>query len=115
VGVGDPLGAEAAHALAASMGGIRTSGDMVLRMQLVKKMKINEAKQYVADKLGLTLEEICDTVTMGEVREERGFGLANLEPCAEANAGMEAKFRIAEALGITINSVERFKQRAGMK
>jgi len=97
------------------MGGVRTCGDMVMRLQLSKKMKINEAKQYVADKLGLTLEEICDVVTMAEVREERGFGLGNLEPCAESNMGMEAKFRIAKALDIKINSVERFKERAGMK
>jgi len=86
-----------------------------LRMQLAKKMRIKEAKQYVADKLGLTIEEICDVITMADVREERGFGLANFEPYAESNIGMEAKFRIAEALGIKINSVERFKERAGLK
>jgi dimethylamine--corrinoid protein Co-methyltransferase len=97
------------------MGGVRTTGDMVMRLQIAKKMRINEAKQYVADKLGLTIEEICDVVTMSEVREDRGFGLGNFEPNAEANIGMEAKFRIAEALDIKINSVERFKERAGLK
>jgi Dimethylamine methyltransferase (Dimeth_PyL). len=97
------------------MGGVRTAGDMVLRMQLAKKMRINEAKQYVADKLGLTKDEICDVVTMAEVREDRGFGLANFEPYAESTIGMEAKFRISEALDIKINSVERFKERAGLK
>jgi len=97
------------------MGGVRTTGDMVMRMQMTKKMGIKEAKQYVADKLGLTIEEICDVVTMADVREERGFGLANFEPYAESNIGMEAKFRIAEVLGIKINSVERFKERAGLK
>ncbi|MBR0598805.1 hypothetical protein KCX82_13020 [Clostridiales bacterium BAD-6] len=113
--MGDPLGAEATHGIAASMGGVRTAGDMVLRMQLSHKMRINEAKQYVADKLGLTLEELCDVVTMAEVREDRGFGLGNFEPYAESTIGMEAKFRIAEALDIKINSVERFKERAGLK
>ena len=86
-----------------------------MRMQISQKMRINEAKKYVADKLGLTLEEICDVVTMSEVREDRGFGLGNFEPYAESNIGMEAKFKIAEALGIKINSVERFKERAGLK
>lgn len=86
-----------------------------MRMQISKKMRINEAKQYVAEKLGLTLEQICDVVTMSEVREDRGFGLGNFEPYAESNIGMEAKFRIAEALDIKINSVERFKERAGLK
>ena len=97
------------------MGGVRTTGDMVMRLQIAKKMRINEAKQYVADKLGLTIEEICDVVTMSEVREERGFGLGNFEPCAESNIGMEAKFKISEVLDIKINSVERFKERAGIK
>lgn len=84
-------------------------------MQLSHKMKIDEAKKFVAEKLNVTLEELCDVVTMSEVREELGLGLAHVEPCAEANIGMEAKFKIAELLGIKINSVERFKERAGMK
>lgn len=97
------------------MGGVRTAGDLVLRMQLSRKMKINEAKAYVAEKLGVTLEELCDVVTMSELREEKGLGLAHVEPNAEANIGMEAKFRIEEVLGIKINSVQRFKERAGIK
>ncbi|MBP6492143.1 MAG: hypothetical protein KA282_04130 [Clostridia bacterium] len=113
--MGDPLGQEATHGVTASMGGIRTAGDMVMRMQISQKMRIDDAKKFVADKLGLTLEELCDVVTMAEVREDRGFGLGNFEPYAESNVGMEAKFKIAEALGIKINSVERFKQRAGIK
>lgn len=86
-----------------------------MRLQLAKKMKINEAKAYVAEKLGVSLEELCDVVTMSEKREELGLGLAHVEPCAKANAGMEAKFRIQELLGIQVNSVERFKERAGLK
>ena len=88
---------------------------MVMRMQLDKKMKINEAKAYVAEKLGVTLEELVDVVTMSEVREELGLGLPHVEPCAESNMGMEAKFKIAEILDIKINSVEKFKERAGLK
>lgn len=97
------------------MGGARTAGDMVMRLQLDKKMKINEAKAYVAEKLGVTLEELVDVVTMSELREDLGIGLTHVEPCAEANMGMEAKFKIAEILDIKINSVEKFKKRAGIK
>ena len=86
-----------------------------MRVQLSKKLRIREAKQYVADKLGLSIPEICDIITMSEIRAERGFGLPHIEPCAESNIGMEAKFRIAKALDIKINSVERFKERAGIK
>jgi dimethylamine--corrinoid protein Co-methyltransferase len=97
------------------MGGMRTAGDLVMRLQLARKMRINEAKAFVAKKLNISIEELCDVVTMSDLREDLGFGLAHVEPCAEANGGMEAKFRIAEKLGIKINSVERFKERAGMK
>ena len=86
-----------------------------MRVQLAKKMKINEAKAYVAEKLGVTLEELCDVVAMSDVREDMGLGLAHVEPNAGANAGMEAKFRIQKILGIQVNSVERFKERAGLK
>jgi len=101
--------------LAAGMGGVRTAGDLVLRMQLAKKMRINEAKAYVAEKLNVSLEELCDVVAMSEVREDLRIGLCHVEPCNLENNGMEAKFRIAEKLGITINSVERFKERSGIK
>lgn len=115
MGVGDPLGAEATHVLAAGMGGVRTAGDLVMRMQLAKKMRINEAKAFVAEKLNVSLEDLCDVVTMSEIREDLGIGLCHVEPSAEENNGMEAKFRIAEKLGIKINSVEKFKERAGIK
>ena len=95
------------------MGGIRTAGDLVLRVQLLHKMKINEAKQFVADKLGVTLMELRDVIFMTELRENLGLGIQ--EPFNGANIGMEAKFKISEVLGIKINSVERFKERAGIK
>jgi dimethylamine--corrinoid protein Co-methyltransferase len=106
---------EATHAIAAGMGGVRTAGDLVMRVQLAKKLRIAEAKKYVAEKLDITIEELCDVIAMTEVRERRGFGLSHFEPDANANIGMEAKFRIAESLGIRINSVERFKRLAGIK
>ncbi|MBS4024304.1 MAG: [dimethylamine--corrinoid protein] Co-methyltransferase, partial [Clostridia bacterium] len=42
------------HALASGMGGIRTSGDLVARMQMSRGMRINDAKEYVAGKLGVS-------------------------------------------------------------
>lgn len=84
-------------------------------MQLAEKMKIDEAKAYVAEKLNVTVEELHDIVTMTDKRVELGLGLTHVEPSAEENNGMAAKFRIAEAMDIKINSVERFKERAGLK
>jgi hypothetical protein len=53
---------------------------------------------------------------MEQIRGEKGMGRildhSNLHP-GEPNA-MTAKFRIADLLGIRINSVERFKAMAGI-
>lgn len=96
------------------MGGIRTAGDLVLRMQMTHKMKIDEAKKYIADKLNVTLEQLSDPVYMTELRDDLGIGTQ--EPfVTNANFGMETKFNISKKLGIKINSVERFKERSGMK
>jgi len=106
---------EAIQCLAAGMGGIRTAGDLVLRMQLNHKMRINEAKSFVAEKLGVSIEDLCDVVEMTEVRERKGLGLAFCEPNTKMTVGLEAKFNISRELGITINSVERFKKLANIK
>jgi dimethylamine--corrinoid protein Co-methyltransferase len=104
------------HALAAGMGGIRTAGDLVARMQMSRGMRLKEAKQYVADKLGCTVRDLSDSYAMEQIRGEKGLGRildhSNLHP-GEPNA-MMAKFRIAELLGIRINSVEVFKDLAGL-
>ena len=60
-----------AHAHASGMGGMRTSGDLVARMQMTRGMKIQEAKEYVANKLNLSIPEITDPVIMtGSVNSE---------------------------------------------
>ena len=104
------------HALAAGMGGIRTAGDLVARMQMSRGMRLTEAKQYVAGKLGCTVRDLSDSYAMEQIRGEKGLGRildhSNLHP-GEPNA-MMAKFRIAELLGIKISSVERFKEMAGI-
>ena len=104
------------HALAAGMGGIRTAGDLVARMQMSRGMRLKEAKQYVADKLGCTVRDLSDSYAMEQIRGEKGLGRildhSNLHP-GEPNA-MMAKFRIAELLGIRINSVEKFRDLAGL-
>ena len=95
------------------MGGIHSAGDLVLRMQLNHKMRIAEAKKHVADKLGITIEELCDSTVMGDIRTEMGFGVQ--QPKVDDPVGIEAKCRISQALGIRINSVELMKKRSGLK
>lgn len=95
------------------MGGIRSAGDLVLRMQLAKGMRLNEAKKYVAGILGISTVELADCSVMREIREALNIGYSM--PSDGSAKGIEAKFRIAELLGIKINSVERFKEKAGLK
>ena len=94
------------------MGGIKTAGDLVFRMQLMYGMKIAEAKKFIADKLGVSVFDLCDPIIMTELRDDRGFGIQ--VPEATTPMGIAAKIRIAEALGIKINSVEVFKRKAGL-
>lgn len=94
------------------MCGIRSAGDMVLRVQLAKGLKINDAKTYVAKKLGVSVLDLSDCAIMTELREELGIGV--MQPTDGDSINMEAKMRMAKILDIPILSVERFKERAGL-
>ena len=91
---------------------MRTAGDLVARLQLNRGMRIDAAKKYVADKLGISVADIADTVTMSEVREDLDIGRVNESPGVAK--GIDAKFRIAELLDLEINCVSMFKRRVGI-
>ena len=99
------------HESVAGMGGVRTCGDLVFRMQLTG-MRINEAKAFVAEKLHVGVNDLADCAVMKEVREELNIGTTQSRP--NAGVGIQTKFRIAKILGIKINSVEKFKKEAGI-
>mgnify|MGYP001823640957 FL=1 len=101
-----------AHIFASGMGGIRTSGDLVAWMQLIKKMKIAEAKQYVAEKLGLDVADLVNEEVMRQLREDLGIGI--ITSMAGSPKGIRAKLKIAELLEVPINSVDLFKSQTGM-
>jgi dimethylamine--corrinoid protein Co-methyltransferase len=103
----------AAHAIVSGMGGIRTAGDLVARLQLNRAMKIDAAKKYVANKLGVSVPDIADPVVMREVREEMDLGTLN--ECPGVAKGIDAKFRIAKLLDLEINCVNMFKHRVGQE
>ena len=88
------------------MGGIRTSGDLVAWMQLIKKMKLTEAKKYVANKLKIELLDLTNEEVMRQLREDLGIGTTT--SVAGSPKGIRAKLRVAELLDIPINSVELF-------
>jgi dimethylamine--corrinoid protein Co-methyltransferase len=96
-----------AHIMAAGMGGIRTAGDLVAWMQLTQRMKITEAKEYVARKLGINVIDLTDEEVMHQVRQD--LDIATLPMLADGASGIVAKCRIAELLDIELNSVNLFK------
>ncbi len=98
-----------AHIMTAGMGGVRTAGDLVAWMQMTRKMKISEAKRYVANKLGIEVMDLTDEEVMHRLRVELGIGSVIAEP-GQAT-GIMAKCKIAELLDIEINSVNLFKSR----
>ena len=109
MGTGDPAGVTIPHTVTSGMGGLRTAGDLVARMQMTRGMKVAEAKKYVADKLGISTTELIDEVVMREVREDHKIGFITSR--GGHPKGIEAKHHIARLLDIDINSVNVFKQR----
>ena len=102
-----------AHIMSSGMGGMRTAGDLVAWMQMIQKMKITEAKEYVAGKLGIEPLELSNEEMMREIREDLDIGTITAIPGSAK--GIAAKCRIAEILDITIHSVDLFKAKIGLK
>ena len=97
------------HAHASGMGGMRAAGDLVARVQMTRGMRIQAAKAYVAEKLGVAVAELTDPIIMTEVRTDLGLGVVT--PLPGVPKGIEAKFNIAKVLDIDINCVKRFRDR----
>ncbi len=106
------MGMGIAHIMASCMGGIRTAGDLVAWMQMTRRMKIAEAKTYVADKLGIDVFDLTNEEIMRELREDLGIG--TVTSIAGKPKGMTAKFKIADLLEIPIRSVALFKKQLGI-
>ncbi|KUK04194.1 MAG: Dimethylamine methyltransferase MtbB1 [Methanosarcinales archeaon 56_1174] len=101
-----------AHVMTSGMQGIRAAGDLVARMQFAKRMRLKEAKKYVAKKLGVDPFDLSDVEVMRDVREEHDIGVITSVPGAAM--GIEAKARIAKLLDIPIAPVERLKSKLGL-
>ena len=106
------MGVQIAHIMASCMGGIRTAGDLVAWMQMTRKMKIQEAKQYVASKLNVAVMDLTNEDLMCSRRRELGLG--TVTSIAGSPKGIRAKWKIAELLGIRIRSVDLFKSQLGL-
>jgi Dimethylamine methyltransferase (Dimeth_PyL). len=94
---------------ASGMGGMRTAGDLVARMEMSKNMKLNKAKEYVAKKLNVTPYDLSDVYMMRELRENLDIGVVTALP--NASRGIQSKFKIEDLLGIKINCCENYRAR----
>jgi len=90
------------------MGGIRTAGDLVAWMQLKHRMRIEQAKAYVAQKLNVAVSNLTDETTMAKVRSEQGLG--SVIPDHIEYTGIAAKTKIAQLLDIHIHSVDLYQK-----
>ncbi len=63
------------HIMASGLTGMRAAGDLVARMEFSENMRINEAKDYVARKLGVEAIDLGDEYVMREIREELDIGV----------------------------------------
>ena len=97
------------------MGGVRTAGDLVARMQMARRMRLPEAKRYVAERLGCDILDLSDSAAMLDIRRERGLGgLSHADVTTVEDAvALGAKFAIAELLDVPIPSVEQFARLVG--
>ena len=78
-------------------------------MQMTRKMKIDEAKKYVADKLKVQVKDLTDEEKMREIRQNLDIG--TVVAISGSAKGILAKCKIAKLLGIEINSVNLFKSK----
>ena len=113
MGSGAAFGMPCAHTMASGMGGMRAAGDLVGRMEMTRGMRLPQAKEYVAGKLGVTPADLSDPVVMHEVREQLGLGrITTFEISHPTQAvAIESKFNVEELLGVPVNSVRRFEAR----
>ena len=78
-------------------------------MEFAKNMRIKDAKDYVAKKLGINTVDMADEFVMRDLREELGIGVVTGVPGAPR--GIAAKMNIENLLDIKINSCEKFREK----
>jgi len=101
------MGMPITHIMTSGMSGIRAAGDLVARMEFAKNMRLKDAKNYVAKKLGVSTMDLSDEYVMRELREELGIGV--ITSVAGSPKGLAAKMNIEKLLDIKINCCEKFR------
>lgn len=86
------------------------------RMQITRGMRLPDAKAHVAERLGVSPADLSDPLAMEDARRENRLGRVTTFEISypTESSAMEAKFNIAELLGLPVNCVTRFKEHAGL-
>lgn len=81
-------------------------------MQLNRGMRIDAAKKYVAESLGVAVSDLNDPIVMGEVRDDKNiFWISEGQTTVD---GIAAKYNISKLLDLDINCVNRFLKNTGL-
>lgn len=78
-------------------------------MQMTRRMKIRQAKDYVAEKLGIAVLDLSNEEVMRSIREDLDIGVVTAIPGGAR--GIAAKMKIARLLDVPINSVNIFQNK----
>jgi len=113
LGVGDAAGIDLSYRMSFGMGGLRTAGDLIARTQMEQRLKIREAKAYVAKKLDVEPITLSDEYAMTELRKKLDIGL--IMALTGYAKGLAAKARIANTCDFKINSVTRLFEKAQLR
>jgi dimethylamine--corrinoid protein Co-methyltransferase len=102
-----------AHAVASGMNGLRAAGDLVARLEMTKGMRLADAKQYVAGRLGGGVSDLADPIAMHELRGELRLGrVFEAETTYPGDPSpLEAKRNIADLLDVRVNGIAQGRDR----
>lgn len=78
-------------------------------MELSKNMRLDDAKRYVAKKLGVDPFDLSDVYMMREAREKLDIGVVTAMP--NASRGIQSKMKIEDLLDIRINCCDNYRAR----
>ncbi len=82
------------------------------RAQMEKKLRIHEAKAYVAKKLDVDVGTLSDEYAMSELRKKLDIGL--IIALTGTAKGLASKARIARTCDFKINSVARLFEKTAV-
>ena len=109
------MGMPIAHIMTSGMSGMRAAGDLVLRMEFAKSMRLKQAKEFVAKKLSVTPMDLSDEYAMRE-SEKLGHRCDHIgSRRSKGNSGQAEHREVARARDQLLQEVQGPAEVRGMK